>query len=107
MEETPPITEKRRGPQHKREIAWGILLPAASLGVSLAIWVGNLHLGALDELSHHASSIASFERYIIEHTRDADKRISQIDRNTDRCQECCVEITEIKADIRAIEKYIK
>lgn len=92
---------RRTGPQHKREIAWGILLPAASLGVTLAIWFGSLYLGALDELSHHASAISSLERYAVEHNRDASQWIESIKRNVDKCEQCRVDVAELKADVRA------
>lgn len=101
MEETPPTTEKRRGPQHTREIAWGIILPAASLGVTTAIWLGSLYLGAIDQLSHHSAAISSLERYTAEHNRDASQWISSIKRNVDKCEQCRVDVAELKSDVRA------
>lgn len=97
MDDVTPTKERRQATPIRREIAWGIAIPAATLGLSLATWLGDWSMGIQHQLSVHESRLSSFDRYIEEHRRDADQWVSRIRENESGCDECKRDVAALKS----------
>lgn len=89
--------DRRTNPRFRREIAWGVAIPAAALGLSVATWFSDWSMGIQHQLSAHDARLSSIDRYITERRRDEDQWDSRIHENANDCNECKREIAAIQS----------
>ena len=64
--------------RNRAEIAWGVLVPAVALVVTLFTWGHGVYVGLLDRISTLDSLVAANSAHRVEHDASAERWIAEI-----------------------------
>ena len=96
--------DRRTTPRHTREIAWGVLLPAAALGWGVGTWLVGRYDDVRRELSTHAICCESFRSYQTEDSGQRHFWVGVIEQLRSAEQDSANRITAVETAIEQLRR---
>ena len=93
----PPQGERRSHNGRSREIAWGIVVPTATLVFAMGTWGFGLFLDLVDRISRLDVAVAANSEHRVVHEEQSRHWISQIIRNRDDVRDLEQSVAELRA----------